>query len=170
MINQEIDTPLSAPYLFDIDTHIAKKEVEIERHREFISYLEGLGVREDIYSYMIALVSSKIAQCEISIRDHAKNRPSGASALGSVGHAKLREDFEAAKMEVVKRVVKVFEGRDAADNDMRYFEFIKTATDNPNFPSDTLFVETIVYKNQIICKLSASNNGQITIYPYSYLP
>jgi len=59
---------------FDIDTHIAKKEIEIEKHREFLDHLETLEVRDDIRLYLLSFVSSKIAGCEISINQHRKRK------------------------------------------------------------------------------------------------
>lgn len=55
---------------FYVSTHIAKKEVEIERHRDAIAYLKDLDIRPDVMDYMMAIISSRIALCEISIQQH----------------------------------------------------------------------------------------------------
>ena len=151
---------------FDIDTHIAKKEVEIEKHREFLAYMEGLGLMEHIYNHMVSVVSSKIAQCEISIRDHRKYKPSAAGVLDYFGRVNLRKDFEVAKKEVTDRVVMVTEGRTSIEDDMQYFEFIPTVPYAQIDEIKILILETIVYKRQLVCKISACDSGQITIYPY----
>jgi hypothetical protein len=61
---------------FDIINHINKREHEKRIHVLFWEYIEKLnndvGLTESTYRELRAKISSKIAQCEISIRDHEK--------------------------------------------------------------------------------------------------
>jgi len=66
---------------FDFDAHIAKKEAEIQKHREFLDHLETLQVRDDIRLYILSFVSSKIAGCEISINQHRKRKEQNEKSI-----------------------------------------------------------------------------------------
>lgn len=79
---------------------------------------------------------------------------------------KLESEFKATKVDVAKRVVQVVEGREYTNGDMANFEFIATIPEFPVGQDVVRLLETVTYKGQLVCKISASDSGRITIYPY----
>jgi len=62
-----------------IISHIAEKEAELKRHQQFAKHVEELHathcLKEETMKEIRAKVSSAIAACEISIRDHQQLLP-----------------------------------------------------------------------------------------------
>lgn len=55
--------------------HIQDKREEKQDHLEASIYMDGLKneLPERVYNHIQAVISSKVAQCDISIRDHERD-------------------------------------------------------------------------------------------------
>jgi hypothetical protein len=56
----------------EIKNHIAKRIIEKKKLISFIDFVEGLEVSKETLKEVKAKASSRIAFCDISIRDHNK--------------------------------------------------------------------------------------------------
>lgn len=97
---------------------LIKKNDELQDHRIAAVYIDGTIKRhlpENVYNHLMAVISSQIAACEISIRHHERDMermdwPEYASVEPSTSGAKMTFGLTEKNLEIIKRHTSRWEG------------------------------------------------------------